>query len=203
MSSANQNAGFAEEFLRERIVGMPEEKFKATVKQMYVKPVMIKNETPMRPKKEKQKKRTKASKKLRTTLSTAVKKCKYTEFEPLRQLWREYISELLTIGSNSVDFKAAQEVLLKADFHGANIQVAKSMCESLESIEGTVIVESKNMFQIVTKTDKILHIPKKNSVFLIKVLGLQIYIFGDQFRLKPAHRLVKKFKNYVPIMKVV
>lgn len=70
----------------------------------------------------------------------------YSSYERLRTLWKEYIANLLdeymTLkagGQQNVDLKCVQDVLLKADYHGADITVADTPCRTMKGISGTVL----------------------------------------------------------------
>ena len=51
--------------------------------------------------------------------------------------------------------KAAEEKLLKADYHGAELTVIKSKNPSLLNTSGIVLHETKNVFKLVTKQNKL------------------------------------------------
>lgn len=45
--------------------------------------------------------------------------------------------------------------LLRADYHGAYITVTRSKCPSLIGISGIVIQETRNVFKIITRNDRL------------------------------------------------
>lgn len=77
---------------------------------------------------------------------------KYENFVPLHDLWLGYIKELYDQGQ---DIKVFAQKLLKADFHGAIFTVKKSINPVVVGITGIVIQETQNMFNIITKDNKL------------------------------------------------
>ena len=45
--------------------------------------------------------------------------------------------------------------IMRADYHGAKISVPESKCSTLVGIEGIVIVETKNIFRIISENNRI------------------------------------------------
>ncbi|XP_076820314.1 ribonuclease P protein subunit p29-like [Clavelina lepadiformis] len=199
----NENV-FVEQFLKRNLLDMPTKRFERVVKGLHNKPILLQCENSGKQSKKKFKK-SRAIKKILHIKSLGSASSNYLAYEPLRKLWKAYIDELLlpSDGQKELDPRNMQDTLLKADFHGANITVVKSKCKTFLNVCGTIIMESKNIFVIVSKKNKIIKIPKKNSVFEIEYLDYGITLFGDQFCIKPAHRLTKKFKNYVSRMLLV
>ncbi|KAF9089323.1 RNase P/RNase MRP complex subunit [Mortierella sp. GBA35] len=116
---------------------------------------------------------------------------KYELFEPLHQLWKGYVEELFG-NANPVGFT---QKLLKADFHGAIITVARSKCPSYIGTTGIVAQETENVFKIITPTNALRVIPKVNSVFTIHIKNSVFTLHGNQFRYRAAQRSAKKFKS--------
>ena len=143
---------------------------------------------------EKSLRRKKKSSTLRTCVLLPLQKAMYKNYMPLHELWKLYVSEVLISCS---DTKAMQDILLKADLHGAMVRIVFSKCHSVSNLCGIIITESRNIFQIVTASNAIVKIPKKNTVFEIIFQKYRITIFGDQFRIKPGFRLAKKFAKYL------
>ncbi|XP_059941115.1 ribonuclease P protein subunit p29 isoform X3 [Mesoplodon densirostris] len=87
-----------------------------------------------------------------------------------------------------------QAKLLKADLHGAIVSVTKSKCPSYVGITGILLQETKHIFKIITKEDRLKVIPKLNSVFTVEMDGFISYIYGSKFQLRSSERSAKKFK---------
>lgn len=56
---------------------------------------------------------------------------------------------------NENNFQNAQKQVIKADFHGCYLSVAKSRCPSNIAISGIVLQETKNTFKLITQDNKI------------------------------------------------
>lgn len=82
----------------------------------------------------------------------------------MNDLWKSYMSSL--IGPQKADKVTLLNKVLKADFHGAIIQVYKAKNTSLEGLEGIVLKETQQAFQILTEQDQLKTILKKGIVFL-------------------------------------
>ncbi|KAM9048981.1 ribonuclease P protein subunit p29 isoform 2-T2 [Megaptera novaeangliae] len=87
-----------------------------------------------------------------------------------------------------------QAKLLKADLHGAIVSVTKSKCPSYVGVTGILLQETKHIFKIITKEDRLKVIPKLNCVFTVEIDGFISYIYGSKFQLRSSERSAKKFK---------
>ncbi|XP_062967890.1 ribonuclease P protein subunit p29 isoform X2 [Cynocephalus volans] len=87
-----------------------------------------------------------------------------------------------------------QAKLLKADLHGAIISVTKSKCPSYVGVTGILLQETKHVFKIITKEDRLKVIPKQNCVFAVEIDDFISYIYGSKFQLRSSERSAKKFK---------
>ncbi|XP_032709608.1 ribonuclease P protein subunit p29-like [Lontra canadensis] len=76
-----------------------------------------------------------------------------------------------------------QTKLFKADLHGALVSVTKSKCPSYVGITGILLQETKHVFKILTKEDRLKVIPKLNCVFAVEIDGFISYIYGSKFPL--------------------
>lgn len=137
----------------------------------------------------------------KSALSVVDRNWSYKECKKMHYLWLGYMKNL--IKETDPNTNTLQELLLKADFHGAYLRVVQSKCNSFKNLQGIVMMESKNIFQIITVTNKIIKIPKKNSIFEVQYMKYRITIFGDQFCIKPGFRLIKKFNKYVNTLALV
>jgi len=116
---------------------------------------------------------------------------KYSLYQPMNKIWRQYISSLLENEKNNDSFFLK---LLKADFNGSIVKILSSKCKSYEGQSGIVIQETMRTFKIVTRFDKILTILKQNCIFLVEILGKHVKIFGRHLCYRPSDRLKIKFK---------
>lgn len=204
--SGHVKFSYVEAFLQKTIPSIKDAKLITTKSLLRNKPILLtaeKKATKSKPKR--------SRKKLRVKKRILAKPANsnYASYERLRILWKDYIATLLEDyttaktgeSKGTLDLRSVQDVLLKADYHGADITVADSPCGSLKGACGTVLQETKNIFLICTKKNKLLRIPKSKAVFTFEhPPGYRITIFGSQFCYKPSHRLTKKF-NKNPTMK--
>ncbi|EHH59422.1 Ribonuclease P protein subunit p29, partial [Macaca fascicularis] len=119
---------------------------------------------------------------------------RYSLFLPLHELWKQYIRDLCNGLKPDTQPQMIQAKLLKADLHGAIISVTKSKCPSYVGITGILLQETKHIFKIITKEDRLKVIPKLNCVFTVEIDGFISYIYGSKFQLRSSERSAKKFK---------
>ncbi|XP_023582552.1 ribonuclease P protein subunit p29 [Trichechus manatus latirostris] len=119
---------------------------------------------------------------------------RYSLFLPLHELWKQYIRNLCNGLKPDTQPEMIQAKLLKADLHGAVISVTKSKCPSYVGVTGILLQETKYVFRIITKEDRLKVIPKLNCVFAVEIDGFISYIYGSKFQLRSSERSAKKFK---------
>ncbi|TPX69317.1 hypothetical protein SpCBS45565_g02502 [Spizellomyces sp. 'palustris'] len=138
---------------------------------------------------------------------------KYALYVPLHNLWQGYINDLFDKSSQP---GVILPRMMKADYHGALLTVAKSKCPTYIGISGIVIKETENMFYIITKDDCMKSktvpsldgwnqqtnlvscievIPKRNNVFTFQINTNLFTLYGNQFRTRAGERAAKKFKE--------
>ena len=116
----------------------------------------------------------------------------YSLYIPLHQLWKDYMEKLL---AGCDDEKEMEKKVSKADLHGCLIRVIKSKCPLLVGIQGITLIESKNMFNVITKDNEVKKVPKFNTTFSFFVKDVEVLICGDNFRYKASERTVRNFKT--------
>ncbi|CAI4213039.1 unnamed protein product [Parascedosporium putredinis] len=133
---------------------------------------------------------------------------KYALFEPCG-LWLGYAREILGGDVYRGGPDAAQK-LTSADFHGAEVEVSRSACVSRVGVRGIVIKDSRFVFEVVTKRNRVKTIPKEGTIFRVvipveagdaekipsKAEEFVFEIHGDQFLYRAADRANKKFKSH-------
>ncbi|VDM45814.1 unnamed protein product [Toxocara canis] len=107
-----------------------------------------------------------------------LKNIRYEQFEPLYEMWCDYFGSLLTATSKRTD-----ERILKADFHGCLLMVSNADNPSQVGLHGIVVRETRQTFQLITKADRLLTIPKQGTTFRFAFEGRVYTLFGDAFRL--------------------
>lgn len=128
----------------------------------------------------------------------------YEKFMILNHLWNKYISEIILYSSSHESATAVNgPTLLKADYHGSLMRIEDCRCTSRIGITGICVKETKKMFEIVTKEDRLVKIPKEKSLFRVcaKVQGsdasdnMEWRLWGDQFLLRSGERAGRKFNG--------
>lgn len=101
---------------------------------------------------------------------------KYAIYEPMHKLWCDYMREIVGLnkegeesGRTWVDAAQVGPVLVSADYHGAEIEIVRSKCESLVGLKGIVVKDGKFAFEVVTRKDELKCLPKRGSVFRFEV----------------------------------
>jgi ribonuclease P protein subunit POP4 len=146
---------------------------------------------------------------------------KYALFEPLHRLWLGYIREVLGSSIYTGGPDAAAK-LSSADFHGAEVEVSRSGCVDRVGLKGIVVKDSRFVFEIVTRKNRLKIVPKEGTMFRVEIPAVQgqgqnkegqpddhggqqeeagqrmmvIEIHGDLFRNRAADRANKKFKQH-------
>ena len=200
-NTLQERNAFVEHFLEVNMFNVTEKKLESVKSDVHRKVILINEESTKRNMR-KNKQPLNLKSKFRSNPLVKVNACSYSDCKVLNQLWNQYIDQLLHADKRQ-STKLIQELLLKADFHGAEVKVVRSKCKSLVHIQGIVITETQNVFNIITKNNKIVKIPKRNSIFEIIFCEYKITIFGDQFCMKPGFRLVKKFNKYLSRLPLV
>uniref|UniRef100_A0A915D855 Ribonuclease P protein subunit p29 n=1 Tax=Ditylenchus dipsaci TaxID=166011 RepID=A0A915D855_9BILA len=107
------------------------------------------------------------------------KDLKYSNFQPLYELWCGYFTALIDQMKSGPD-----ERLLKADYHGCLLRVEDAPNPSQIGLHGIVIHESKSTFQMVTRKDKLIVISKEKATFQFVLGGKVFTLIGDALRQK-------------------
>jgi len=144
----------------------------------------------------------------------------FSDFHPMHDLWLEYMRRVVgnsgkkpqsikeastpspstvhTIGDEQLQMRVS-----RADFHGAFVKVVRAPNPKLIGIEGYILMETRNTFQLVTKRSKRKIVPKSGSYFTFCVDDLLFTLDGSTMCLKPSERAVKKWKNKPPLEVIV
>lgn len=117
----------------------------------------------------------------------------YNSFLRIHDLWKGYFKEAVA-GVKVSKLENLQISLMKADYTGCHFVVAAGKCASHVGQRGLVVQESKNTFQILTKENRILAIPKKGTLFAFMHEDKLYKIYGSHFRKHGFERAKSKFK---------
>ncbi|XP_040135224.1 ribonuclease P protein subunit p29 isoform X2 [Ictidomys tridecemlineatus] len=154
----HQEASQAEAFVRAFLKrSMPHMSQQACEDQLQRKAVVLEYFT-RRKRKEKKKKSKGLSARQRRDLrlfDIKPEQQRYSLFLPLHELWKQYIRDLCNGLKPDTQPQMIQAKLLKADLHGAIISVTKSKCPSYVGVTGILLQETKHVFKIITKEDRL------------------------------------------------
>ena len=121
-------------------------------------------------------------------------KMNYENLLELNKMWQEYITELMN--NNTSNEETILSKMLKADLHGAILNVINSTNKNNIGISGIVLFESRRTFNILTKKNEIKTILKQGCIFetWLQFNNTKILIYGENFIYKSAERTKIKFK---------
>lgn len=111
----------------------------------------------------------------------------YSDFEKINELWCDYARTLLMNNEPTCIFRM--------DLHGCLIQCTASRNPTLVGTEGFVIQDTKNTFLVVKRTNKLVTLPKKESIFEFGVNGKRYRIHGCNFLFTVQARTKLKYKQ--------
>ncbi|KAJ8913689.1 hypothetical protein NQ315_007406 [Exocentrus adspersus] len=123
----------------------------------------------------------------------------YASLQPLRDMWKEYMRENLELTTapscTDADWSSFSTVVAKSELVGAEITVIRSKVPSLVGLSGTLVLETKMTFQIVTPRSELKTIVKPTSVFEFHLDSMRFVVFGKHIATRPQERSVKKIKS--------
>lgn len=115
---------------------------------------------------------------------------RFDTFKEINEVWQAYMSKVVG------DIKSDQDQLklLRADYHGADIEVFSAKNPALVGLKGIIVQETKLTFKIINETDKMCVIPKVGTVFAFKLNGNLYKLNGSCINFNPHHRSRIKVK---------
>ncbi|MCJ1381107.1 hypothetical protein MMC17_004216 [Xylographa soralifera] len=97
---------------------------------------------------------------------------RYEMYEPLHRMWVGYMWEILGLKEGVhayVTAEGAGPKLASADYHGAELEVVRSRCVGRVGCKGIVVKDTKFTFEMITKRNGLRTVPKRHSVFRLKI----------------------------------
>jgi len=140
----------------------------------------------------------------------------FEDFHPMHDLWLDYMRKVVgnsakrpqvketspstvhTLGDEQLQMRVS-----RADLHGAFVKVVKAPNPKLIGMEGYIVMETRNTFQLVTKRSKRKIVPKSGTYFTFCVDEILFTVDGSTMCMKPSERAVKKWKNKPPLELIV
>ena len=113
----------------------------------------------------------------------------------MNQLWTEYMSrkqsrvtEASVVTRLESPDASTKLVLLKADFHFAEVSVSHSTNPSLVGISGFVVRDNKHTLHILSQDERVRSVSKNESVFDFGFKNNVIRIYGNSLAGRPEDR---------------
>lgn len=112
----------------------------------------------------------------------------------MHQMWKNYILSLLN-NTNQAD--TIYSKMVKADLHGAKLEIVQSSNKNQIGVSGIVMLETRRCFVVLTNYNKIKTLLKKGSVFRVAIYlnNQSVDIVGDNFMYKAVERTKAKYKT--------
>lgn len=144
-------------------------------------------------KKEKHPKKTNFTKSLIKTLKQS--SLTYDSIKHMTVLWEEYIASLM---NNATNPDIIGDKFLKADLHGALIEVISATNKNTIGIKGILLLETKKTFNLISHDNSLKTILKQGTIFKINLPygNICINLIGNNFIFKSSERTKIKFKNH-------
>ena len=116
---------------------------------------------------------------------------------PLHRLWLGYIRDVVSASSSL----PVEQRLMKADYHGALVEVLRSERVETVGVRGIVLMEGQETLRLVTAEDRVRTLAKRGTVFGVRVEGadrnggtLLVELYGTQMCFRSAERAARKWK---------
>lgn len=122
------------------------------------------------------------------------RKLEYSTFEKVHDLWQQYAARVV----KESDLMS----VFRMDLHGCKIRCTACKNPTLVGIEGIVVQETKNTFLVIKQTNRLLTLPKRESVFKFRI-GVQVYkIHGCNLLFTTQTRSKVKYKQKKCLMDI-
>ena len=125
---------------------------------------------------------------------------RYASFLPLHALWVGYMREVVGAASSL----PLDQRLMKADYHGALLEVLRSERVETVGVKGLVLMETQETWKVLTEEGggRLRTLAKRGSVFGVKGLEgaadgvrLDVELYGSQMCFRSAERAARKWKG--------
>lgn len=113
---------------------------------------------------------------------------KYSTMRDIHDIWVQYANKLLATTRDS-------SIIYKLDLHGCLLKCVASKNPTFVMVEGIVIQETKNTFILVLKTDRIVTLPKRDSIFEFDIDDDRYRIHGCNLMQTVQARSKSKYKT--------
>lgn len=121
------------------------------------------------------------------------RRLQYSTFEKIHELWKQYTAKVAKDDDRMSVFRM--------DLHGCKLKCTASKNPTNVGSEGIVVQETRNTFLVITETNRLLTLPKRESIFEFKV-GESLYrihgcnlLFTTQTRSKVKYKQQKSLSD--------
>lgn len=112
---------------------------------------------------------------------------RYSDFEKIHSLWLQYVDKVLENSDPSNIFRI--------DLHGCHLSCTASKNPSLVGSEGIVVQETKNTFLVIKQNNRLVTLPKRESIFEFDVDKKRYRIHGCNLMFTSQARTKVKYKH--------
>lgn len=111
---------------------------------------------------------------------------KYSDFEKVHQLWEQYALKVLANNPTNI---------FHMDLHGCKLKCTASKNPTLVEAEGIVVQETKHTFVVIKSTNRIVTLPKRESIFEFDIDKKRYRIHGCNLLFTVQTRTKVKYKQ--------
>lgn len=112
---------------------------------------------------------------------------RYSTFEKIHELWQQYAEKVINSGDSMGIFRM--------DLHGCKLTCTASKNPTLIGSEGIVVQETRNTFLIIKQTNRLLTLPKRESIFEFGIGRKTYKIHGCNLLFTTQTRSKVKYKQ--------
>ena len=124
---------------------------------------------------------------------------KYDAYVHLHRLWISYIRQLTYMAK---DIKQKQTLMIRADFHGALIQVIRAKNPTYVGIKAIILQETMHTFKCIENNNKFKSVPKHGTVLKMEIDNNHtMTIYATAMRIRPTERIKRRFKTIQNVYK--
>lgn len=116
------------------------------------------------------------------------RKLRYSTFEKVNELWQDY-SQKITKEFND------PMTLFRLDLHGCLLKCTASKNHTLIGAEGIVVQETRNTFVVIKRTNRLITLPKRESIFEFNIAKNVYTIHGCNLLFTTQSRSKVKYKR--------
>lgn len=113
---------------------------------------------------------------------------KYKTMKEIHQIWLQYSEKVLSTSGDASN-------IFRMDLHGCLLKCTASRNPTLVGAEGIVVQETKNTFLVICESDRVITLPKRESIFEFKIGDKLFRIHGCNLLFTVQARSKAKYKQ--------